>query len=149
MDRLELRTKFASKVEKYELAKYNITLNLRGLSALARAELGDKFTALSKAEADSPAITGVREIQARVVSQGLVDDSGNRIYQDNELDDIAKEFPADALDEVAKEIMRISGLGADRVEELKKKSESSPNSGGSDESPAPSSVQMSGNSLPN
>jgi hypothetical protein len=150
MDRLEIRSKFQSKVTPFTLEKYDITLNLRGLTAMARAELGDKYSAIEKDKSgDNPAVTAVKEIQARVVSQGLVDEKGNRLYRDDELEAIATEFPGDALDAVAKEIMRLSSLTADRVEDIKKKSETAQSSGSSEESLALLTDQTSTNSRPN
>lgn len=137
MDRVELRKKFAGKIQKFRLDEFDLDLNLRGLSGLARAKLGDKFKLLDKVEADNAAETAVIEVQCRVVAQGLVDESGQRIYRDDEYAAIAEEIPATALDKISKEILRISGLGSTEIADAAKNS-----------NPTPSADLLSGSEKP-
>lgn len=125
MDRVELRTKFAGKIEKFRLDEFDLDLHVKRLSAMARAKLGDAFKALENAGVNRSNEAATIEIQCRVIAQGLVTEGGARIYQDTELEAIADEFPATALDALAKQILAISGLGTP-AEELAKNSEPAP-----------------------
>lgn len=130
MNREELEKKFARTVTPCELRDFGITVYLRGLSALARAKYGDRFNLLSRAEQEGKPLSaeeGVKEIQAVLVAQGLVDETGERLYQDDEVDRVADRFPAKALDQLAREIARLTGISSDKeqVEDLAKNSEPS------------------------
>ncbi len=126
MDRVELRAKFAGRIEGFRLDEFECDLHLRRLSAMARAKLGDKFNLLQSSDAMAKAETAVIEVQCRIVAEGLVDEHGARLYQNDELQAIAEEFPATALDRISKEILRISGLAKDEPEALAKNSEPTP-----------------------
>lgn len=120
MDRLELRAKFASRIEPFRLESFGLDVNLRGLSALERAKLVDKYRVLDKQkDTDNALETLTVETQCFIVSRGLVDEKGSRIYSDDEAPKIAEEFPCKAIDEIAKQILAISGMSGTQAEEIK------------------------------
>lgn len=123
MDRVELRAKFAGRIEPFRLEEFDLNLHIRRLSALARARLGDKFTLLQGGDKVSSNETAVIEVQSRIVAEGLVDEHGVRIYRDDEATAIAEEFPGTALDKLSNKILEISGIGASVQENLVKNSE--------------------------
>lgn len=125
MDRVELRAKFSAKIEKFRVDEFDLDVSLRRLSAMDRAKLGDAYKALQKADVEQSNKAATVEIQCRVISRGLVTESGVRMYGDDELEAIAEEFPASALDSIAKQILSISGLSAN-VEDTVKNSEPAP-----------------------
>ena len=127
MDRIELRSKFSGRIEKFRLEEFDLEVYLRQLSALARAKLSDKFMAVQGDGQSTSAEAAVVEVQCRVVAEGLVDEHGSRIYKDDELQQIAEEIPGTALDQISKRIMTISGLGGGAAEALAKNSEPTPN----------------------
>lgn len=114
MDRLELRTKFAGKIEAFFLEEFGIDVYLRSLSALERARIVDKYRKLDKGK-DGDAATFEEmtiEAQCYIVSRGLVDEKGVRVYKDDEAEAIAEEIPCKALDAISKRILFISGMSA-------------------------------------
>jgi hypothetical protein len=111
MDRVELRAKFAGRIEPFRLDEFDLDVHIKRLSALARAKLGDRYKSLTSGEDAKAAENAVIEVQCRVVAEGLVDEHGTRIYRDDELSAIADEFPATALDQLSARILAISGLG--------------------------------------
>ena len=122
MDRVTLRQKLSSRIEQFRLDEFDVDVYLRPLSALARARLGDRFTSLRDS---STAENSVIELQCRVVAEGLVTESGARIYQNDELQALAEEFPATALDRISGKILAMSGLGGS-VSDVIKNSEPTP-----------------------
>ena len=121
MDRLQLRTKFASRVEEFRLDDFDLTVHLRPLSAMERAKIVDKhkkFERLNK-ESDTALETLTIESQCFIVARGLVDEKGSRIYKDDEADAIAAEIPCKALDRISSKILEISGMTAKEAETLK------------------------------
>jgi len=119
MDRLELRTKFASRIETVRLEDFdNMELNIRPLSALERAKIVDKHKKLSK-DSEIALETLTIETQCFIVARGLVDEKGARIYKDDEADAIAAEIPCKALDQISAKILELSGMAAKAPETLK------------------------------
>jgi hypothetical protein len=118
MDRLELRSKFSSRVEQFRLEKYQLDLCLKPLSALDRAKIIDGYQTLGKDE-NATVERMTIESQCFIVSRGLVDENGLRIYQEDELQKIAEEIPCDALDLISKRVLAISGLGKDEEDSRK------------------------------
>ena len=114
MDRLELRTKFAGRIEQFRLDDFEMDLYLRPLSALERAKIVDKHKKLEKTNKDSDTAleTLTIETQCFIVARGLVDEKGGRIYKDDEADAIAAEIPCKALDRISAKILEISGMTA-------------------------------------
>ena len=113
MDRLELRTKFASRIDKFRLEEFEVDVYLRPLSALERAKIVDKYRALEKIkEAENALETLTVEAQCYIVSRGLVDAQGARTYKDEEAQSLAEEFPCKALDAISRRILEISGMSA-------------------------------------
>ena len=121
MDRLQLKTKFAERLEDFELEDYGLKLKLRPLSALERAKIVDKHKKLERTNRDSDnAIENVTiETQCFIVARGLVNETGNRIYQDDEAQQLAEEIPCKALDKISARILEISGMTATAATELK------------------------------
>ena len=78
---------------------------VRELSAKQRGALFDLHNAK----------TNPVEIQANIIKMGCP------IYADISIDDIG-DFPGSAVDDISKEILKISGLGDDSVEEAVKNS---------------------------
>jgi len=131
MDRLELRTKFASRIERIRLEDFDgMELNIRPLSALERAKIVDKHKKLSK-DSEIALETLTIETQCFIVARGLVDEKGARIYKDDEAAAIAAEIPCKALDEISAKILEISGMSAKASEALKN-SNPTPNGDSSD-----------------
>lgn len=121
MDRLELRTKFSSRIETVRLEKYDMTLHIRPLSALERAKTFDKYRELSKGtDAQSMFETMTIEAQCFIASRGLVTESGAQVYRADEAAALAEEFPGDALDLIVKYVLHISGM--DKSEDAEKNS---------------------------
>jgi len=130
MDRLELRTKFAGRIEKFRLDEFDITVHLRPLSALERAKIVDKHRTLNK-DSETALETLTIQSQCFIVGRGLVDAKGNRIYKDDEADAIADEIPCKALDQISAKILEISGMSAKGADDIKN-SETAPSGGSSD-----------------
>lgn len=121
MDRLELRKKFSSRIEKVRLESYDMELHIRPLSALERARTFDRYRELNKGQdAQSMFETMTKEAQCYIASRGLVDDSGAQIYKNDEAEALAEEIPGDALDLIVKDILHISGM--DKSEDAAKNS---------------------------
>jgi hypothetical protein len=114
MDRVELRKAFSSRIEKFRLEECDQEVHLKKLSALDRARIVDKHAALTKAsDTVNPFETITIETQCYIVSRGLVDQNGTRLYGDDDLRAIAEEIPATALDACSKRILAISGMGGE------------------------------------
>ena len=121
MDRLQLRTKFASRIEEFRLDEFDLTVHLRPLSAMERAKIVDKhkrFQKLDK-ESDTALETLTVESQCFIVARGLVDEKGARVYKDDEAAAIADEIPCKALDKISGRILEISGMASKEATELK------------------------------
>ncbi len=129
MDRLELRTKFAGKIEAFQIEDFGIEVHLRSLSALERARIVDKYKLLEKGResGETSFEKMTTEAQCYIVSRGLVDEGGNRIYKDDEAASIADEVPCKALDALSKKILAISGMTG--TEEPEKNSATIPSDG--------------------
>lgn len=111
MDRLELRKKFSSRIEKVRLESYGMDLYVRPLSALERARTFDKYRELNKPGEETARFeTMTIEAQCYIACRGLVDEHGSQVYKNEESAAIAEEFPGEALDQVCKHIMRVSGM---------------------------------------
>ena len=129
MDRLEFRSKFSERVEKFRLDDFDADLHLRPLSALERAQIIDKHTALGKIQNGDNSFEKLTiEAQCFIVSRGLVNESGNRIYKDEELRELAEEVPGKVLDAISNRILTISGM-TEPQENVAKNSEPAPNAG--------------------
>jgi hypothetical protein len=117
----------ASRVEKVQLDEYGVELFIRPLSALERAKIIDKYGTLSKDKENSPSFETITiETQCFVVCRGLVEENGKRLYGDDEAQKLAEEFPCEALDQLSKRIMTLSGMDK-KQDNLIKKSNSTPN----------------------
>jgi hypothetical protein len=127
MDRLELRTRFASRIEKFRLEDFDMEVNLRGLSALDRARVIDKYRLLEKEQNGENVMEKMTtETQCFIVSRGLVTEGGERIYKDDEAGLLAGEIPCKALDAISKKILSISGMGGNDAEDKAKNSAPTP-----------------------
>jgi hypothetical protein len=111
MDRIELRAKFASRVEAFPLEEFDLNLFIKPLSALDRARIVDGYKKL-KADDGSDAPMEVMTVQSQcyIVSRGLVDEKGNPCYGPDELEKIAEEIPGKALDKISNKILSVSGM---------------------------------------
>ena len=125
MDRLELRTKFASRIEPFRLEEFGVSVFLRRLSGLARAKLQFISQDLNGKGTNNP--QEILDFQCKVIAEGLVDEAGTRLYGDDELAAIATEIPGVAIDPIATKILKISSPEvAANVEQLTKNSEAIP-----------------------
>ena len=128
MDRLEFRNKFSSRIELFRLEEFEMDVHLKGLSALDRAKVIDTYKILDKDKESADAFQKMTlEAQCFIVSRGLVDEHGVRIYKDDEKQAMAEEIPCKALDALSKRILTISGMTQGTTTELVKNSEPSPN----------------------
>ena len=112
MDRVSLRAKFAGALVDYTLEEFDIPLKLRALSALDRARIVDRFAALQKLDVDNKVEKQTIQNQCYIVARGLMDDTGNPMYPDDELEKVAAEIPSKALDKISSQILEISGINA-------------------------------------
>ena len=127
MDRLEFRNKFSSRIEQFRLEEFEMDVHLKELSALDRAKVIDTYKILDKDKESAAAFqTMTLEAQCFIVSRGLVDEHGVRIYKDDEKQAMAEEIPCKALDALSKRILTISGMTQTAATELVKNSEPSP-----------------------
>jgi hypothetical protein len=120
MDRVALREKLASRVEKIRLEEYGIELFVRPLSALERARVVDKYGLLSKDKEKPPLMeTFTIENQCFIVCRGLVQENGKRVYGDDEAEKLADEFPCLVLDRLSTQILILSGMDKSPDEQIK------------------------------
>jgi hypothetical protein len=121
MNRSELRSKFASRIASFRLDEFDLDLHLRHLSAFERAQILEKDEARRNAQKDNnigQALTLTVQTNSLIVAKGLVDEKGNRVYGDDELEVPGSEIPAKALDAIAIEILRISSPKVDASKNL-------------------------------
>ena len=139
MDRLELRTKFSSRVDKIRLEDYDLDVFIRRLTALERAQFAEACRVTNKNREDDNMLEIVTvKVSAYVVAHGLCDEKGNRFYKDDELQKVAEEFPADALDAIAELIVVLSKLKQPLTDEIKNLN---PTPNESSKSPLPQSTE--------
>lgn len=149
MDRLTFRTKLSSRIERYRLEDFDLEVCLRPLSALDRARVMDTYGRLSKdKDGDKQMERMTSEAQAYIVAQGLVDETGARIYRDDEIMAVGAEIPGVALDQLSSRILEISGFNA-TVGDAKNASSPIPSASSSSGSPGPSDGGTPTNSLIN
>lgn len=98
------------------------TVSLRRLSGLDTARLGDIGAKATERTLED----NEKLIQCKVVQLGLVDENGERIFGDSDLDQIAQ-MDRDILERIQNEVMAYSGMG--RAGDAEKNSESIPASG--------------------
>jgi len=128
MDRLQLRTKFSSRIEKFRLDEYDLDLNLRKLSATERSHFSERaITANEKKDAPEYMDALTKDVVSYVVAHGLVDETGKRIYADDEEANIPDELPGDVLDAICDRVLVISKLKKASIEEEIKNSDPTPN----------------------
>lgn len=129
MDRLELRTKVSSRIEKFRLDEYDLDLHLRKLSATERSQFSARAIN-ANAGKDTPEYMDklTKDVVAYVVAHGLVDDSGKRIYSDDEEGVIPDELPGDVLDAICDRVLVISKLKKASIEDEVKNLNPTPNS---------------------
>jgi hypothetical protein len=127
MDRVELRKAFFSRIVKFRLEQFGLEVNLRALTGSDRAKAQAKSVLVDKSkEADNSLEIMTKELISFVISRGLIDESGNRLYGDDEVDKVADEMPGAAMDEIFSEILSISRLNKTNLEETAKNSSPSP-----------------------
>ncbi len=125
MDRVELRSKFAGQIEKFDLPEFGVTVHLRRLSGAARAKL--QFISLDLEAKNSNDPQEVLDFQCKVIAEGLVDESGVRLYGEEEVSFVAMEIPGVAIDPIAQKILNISSTKiAERLQQQVKNSEPIP-----------------------
>jgi hypothetical protein len=132
MDRLELRTKIAGRIQKFRPSAFDEDLHVRRLSGLQRSRWIDNFQALQK-EQESGGLSNFKltiEAQCSLIACSLVNEAGTRTYQDDELEAVAADLDCLTMDELANEIMVISGM-KERQDDRIKNSEPTPNASGS------------------
>ena len=108
----------------FQLDELGDSVRLRSLSALERARLADAWTKAAANEGGG-AETNTREVQCRIAAHGMVDESGERIFGDGDLEAVGQ-INAAALDKICAEILRLSGLSAGAVEVAAKNLQPSP-----------------------
>lgn len=92
------------------------------LRMLSGSERGAIEAAVSQAKTDGKS---VKNLRVRLVALGLVDERGERLYRDDELDRLGARSAA-VLERLCDLVMAGSGLKKDAVEEEEKNSESDP-----------------------
>jgi hypothetical protein len=150
MDRLEFRTKFSSRIEKFRLEDFDVEVSLRCLTAAERSEFHERLRTISASQ-DSAGFLGnvTRQLQCFVVSRGLVDEKGNRLYVDGEEEKLAEEVPCTVLDMIHLRIMIISKLHKEAAEEALKNLSPAPNASSNSDSQQSSDGGTPINSLVN
>lgn len=129
MDRLTLRTKVSSRIEPFRLEEYDLDLHLRKLSATERSHFSERaITANEKKDAPEYMDKLTKDVVAYVVAHGLVDETGKRIYADDEENVIPDELPGDVLDAICDRILVISKLKKASIEDEVKNLNPTPNS---------------------
>jgi len=119
MDRIELRSKFQSRIEKFPLEEFGLEVWLRRLSGLARAKLQLISLELGAKKKSDP--QEVLQFQCQVIAEGLVDAAGARLYKDDESGAVAEEIPGVVIDQIATKILKISSTEfVPKVEEISK-----------------------------
>lgn len=102
----QFKIAFKRRIKKYRIERLDEEVYLRPLSAAVRATLADAFS-----QSDGmPILAAAKAMQWQAVACGLVTESGDRLFSDNELEEIGK-MDADIIDELSTEILHMSGLG--------------------------------------
>jgi hypothetical protein len=122
MNRADMRSQFGCKIEKVHLEEYNRDVFIKVISAAERRKAFDT----------KPGQSG----EGRIVGFCLVNEDGSRIYNDKEIDLVADDLSAAAVDALCTKILQVSGL-TKNVEEEAKNSEPTPSA------ELPSELQLS------
>lgn len=80
------------------------------------------LTAAEHVQLTSDKVQRERSYSARMAAMALVDDQGNRLFADNEWQELQKKDMA-TIEAIGEVCMRLSGMGAKEEAELKKTSE--------------------------
>ena len=136
MDRVELRKAFFNRIVKFRLQQFDVEVYLRALMGSDRAKAQAKSVLVEKSkDAENSLEIITKELMSFVISRGLVDESGNRLYGDDEAERIGDEIPGAAMDEIFSEILSISRLNKGQAEEALKNSSPTPNESSNCDSP--------------
>jgi hypothetical protein len=118
MDRLEVRKRMDALIVEFRLPGADEVWRLRPLCGLARVKSSEYYTRIREC-GDEPTLERTRltmETQCFVISQGLVDEAGARIYRDEDAASIAEELAATVMDALSEKIMEISTVKAGDAE---------------------------------
>lgn len=101
-----------------ELPDLDAVYTLREMSGTER----DKFEAGTFSEVDGKRIVNTLYLRARLVSLCLVDDTGTRLYADDETHQLSDDVPASVLLKLFEAAQKLNGLAADAIEDATKNS---------------------------
>lgn len=115
------------------------TIIIRPLSGSQRATLADTY----KAAAGNSQVELTRNVQAQVIAWALVDENGERLFGDGDVEQIAEQFDAPAMDAISLEVLRASGLTPGAQGDVEKNSVSGQRASSPTDSPASSAMPTS------
>jgi hypothetical protein len=110
MNRDELERKFRGRVLEFRATGFEDAFYLKSLSGLGRVKASELYAAIKAVDEGAPAerLRVTLEAQCFVISQGLVDEAGERLYPAGEDAAIGDLLPCGLIDQLSEEIMRIS-----------------------------------------
>lgn len=94
-------------------------VRLRQFSAAERIDLMRRFQAAAAIEDDAEQGRSQQEITAKLLQLTMVDEAGQRLYDEAELDALQEELSSEALDQIADKAMVFCGM-ADESDAPKK-----------------------------
>jgi len=103
-------------VEEVAVPEWDGTVLVRGLTGAERDALESNIV---QANRDGSTTVDTRNLRARLVALCVVDEDGERIFSDEDVDALGRKSAA-ALDRVFSVAQRLSGLRAADIEELRK-----------------------------
>ena len=116
MDREKVSNIFSCKIKKVILEEYGKEeIHIKKLSHMARCIFFDMYEEARK----SGKSADISKSMAFICARSLVDPEGKRLYQDDELDRIYDEYTPEALDDICKKILDVSGISAESEDQEK------------------------------
>ena len=104
------------KTDTIDVPAWGGTVNLRGLTA---GERDDFEMSCLKSDGDGESKSDMRNIRAKLVARSVVDEAGNRLFDDTEADALAGEA-ADVIDPIFSKCQSLNGMSKKDVEALAK-----------------------------
>lgn len=112
LDRTLLKT-LRPNVEEIYVPEWGIYVRVRGLTGRER----DQFESSLVSVNGRSTTLRVENVRARLVALTVVDENGERLFRDDEIDEIGQ-LDARGLDRIFQAALRLSGLSANSIEEI-------------------------------